>query len=74
MAMYWRWPVAIVAARHHTDSTLIYGRAVPVWQLPCMLYLATAIAGAMAATGPEGAHRGDAHTAELLTIQNGGLD
>jgi len=28
----------------------------------------------MVATGPEGAHGGDSHAAELLTVQNGGMD
>lgn len=38
-----------------------------------MLYLAAASAIAMAAPMPEGAHGNDAHPAELLTIQEGGM-
>jgi hypothetical protein len=56
------------------SQRLSAGRAVPVWQLLRMLYPATAIAVAMAATSPEGAHGGDSHAAELLTVQNGGMD
>lgn len=38
-----------------------------------MLYVAAAFAIAMAAPRPEGAHGDDAHAAELLTIQEGGM-
>jgi hypothetical protein len=49
------------------------GRAVPLWQLRRMLYLAAAFPVAMAATRPEGAHGKDAQAAELLAVQNGDM-
>jgi hypothetical protein len=49
------------------------GRAVPVWQLRRMLYVAAAFTVAMAATRPESAHGDDAHPAGLLTIRNSGI-
>lgn len=44
-----------------------------MWQLPRILYVAAAFTIAMAAIRAESAHGGNAHAAELLIIQEGGM-